>query len=58
MMSKPESIGVENKNLDINWLQSLKTLTARFSGLGICDDLNQLPIEELWGLYCYLDGLE
>jgi hypothetical protein len=58
MMSKSESIGIENKNLDINWLQSLKTLTARFSGLGIRDDLNQLPIEELWGLYCYLDGLE
>lgn len=39
------------------WLESLQTLCARFSHLGIGADLAALSLIELWGLYLYLSHL-
>jgi len=39
------------------WLESLQTLAARFSHLGIGADMASLSIVELWGLYLFLSRL-
>ena len=43
--------------MNAEWMERLPTLCARFSHLGIGDDLAGLTLMELWGLYCYLSRL-
>ncbi|MEF9385059.1 hypothetical protein V4890_05405 [Ralstonia solanacearum species complex bacterium KE056] len=40
------------------WLLRLQELAARYSNLGVTDDLPGLTLIELWGLYCFLRGIE
>lgn len=39
------------------WLERLQMLSARFSHLGMGDDLAALSIIELWGVYRFLSRL-
>jgi len=40
-----------------HWLNHLQMLIARFSHLGIGQDIASLSLIELWGVYCYLSRL-
>jgi hypothetical protein len=42
---------------NLDWLERLQTLAARFSHLGIGGDIAALSIIELWGLYLFLSRL-
>ena len=39
---------------DLNWLDSLEYLLAKYSGLGISPDVAALTLLELYGLYRFL----
>lgn len=41
-----------------HWLNHLETLVARFSHLGIGDDIDSLTLNESWALYLYLMRLD
>lgn len=45
------------KTMNNDWLQRLQTLVARFSHLGIGDNIASLGLIELWAVYCYLSRL-
>jgi hypothetical protein len=41
-----------------HWLKDLETLLARFSHLGIGNDIDSLTLSESWSLYVYLTRLD
>ncbi len=41
-----------------HWLKDLETLLARFSHLGIGDDIKSFTLSESWALYLYLMRLD
>ena len=45
---------LDAEHLQEDWLQRLQMLSARFSHLGIGDDLDGMSESELWSLYCFL----
>ena len=42
---------------DDSWLEHLQMLLARFSHLGMGDDMAGMTITEVWGLYQFLSRL-
>lgn len=42
---------------NLDWLERLQGLSARFSALGIGADIAALSIVEAWGLYLFLSHL-
>lgn len=42
---------------NIQWLERLQTLLARFSYLNLDADIALLSLIELYGVYCYLSRL-
>ncbi len=46
------------KIMTSHWLNHLETLVARFSHLGIGDDIDSLTLNESWALYLYLMRLD
>lgn len=39
---------------NLDWLERLQSLSARFSHLGMSADLSALSVIEAWGLYLFL----
>lgn len=44
--------------MDKDWITHLNMLLERFSHLSVGVDMASLSEVEVWGLYCYLRGLE
>jgi hypothetical protein len=42
---------------NLDWMESLQSLSVRFSHLGIGADIAALSMIELWGLYLFLSRL-
>jgi len=40
-----------------SWLMRLPQLVARHASLGLITNLPALTLTELWGLYCFLNGI-
>ena len=43
---------------DLEWLKDLERLIAKYSGLGVENDIATMSVPELWGLHQWLSSLQ
>lgn len=40
--------------LSLSWLADLEAFSHKYTDLGLSDDLSQIPLPDLWGIFCFL----